>query len=263
MPMHLSTLQAALKAAPPEFAVVLGSGLGRVAEAAEHLQHWPFTELPLPAAPTVAGHRGRLSHVRWSGRAGLVFEGRLHFYEGHTWDEVAAPVRLAADLGVKILVLTNAAGGIRSDLNPGSLMVLQHHLKLNRPGFWRHGMNSSSPIYTLELNDLLLRAAHEENVDLKQGIYGSVTGPTYETPAEIRAFQAMGIDAIGMSTTHEAETAARLGLGVVAISCITNKGAGLADVAPHHAEVLLESQRAADRLSLLLARFLRLLPDYA
>jgi purine-nucleoside phosphorylase len=253
----LPDLLRAVEAAPPRVALVLGSGLGAVAAAADIIQCWPFSALPLPALPTVAGHHGRLVHARWSGQSALIFEGRLHFYEGHSWDDVAAPIRLAAGLGVKTLVLTNAAGGIRGDLDPGNLMLIRRHLKMNRPHWWRRGCKQAEPIwYSDRLNDRLQKFAVELGIDLKAGVYGAVTGPSYETPAEIRAYAALGVNAIGMSTTHEAETAAGLGLEVVGISCITNKGAGLTASPPHHEEVLQEARRAADCLGRLLAAFL-------
>lgn len=260
----MDDLKRAVASAPPEAAIVLGSGLGQVAAAAAERNGWAFGELPLPAAPTVVGHKGRLTHAVWEGRGVLIFEGRLHFYEGHPWEHVAAPVRLAADLGVKTLVLTNAAGGIRADLEPGALMLIRHHLKMNRPHWWRYGFNKSDPVwYSDDLNGLLLGLAGQLGIDLKTGIYGTVTGPSYETPAEIRAFRSLGSDAVGMSTAHEAETAGKLGLAVVGISCITNKAAGLSDAPLNHEEVLVESKNAAERLSRLLAAFVRSLPRFA
>lgn len=262
MPITVPELAAALADQPPQLALVLGSGLGPLAERGALLQAWGFEELPLLTATSVHGHKGRLLHLRWRGRAVLIFSGRVHYYEGNGWDAVTAPVRLLSALGVRTLFLTNAAGGIRDDLNPGSLMLLQHHLNCQRPNFWRYGVQKSEAMwYTPWLNDRLLQAARTQGVPLATGIYAAVTGPTYETPAEIRAYKSLGADAIGMSTVPEAEAAAKLGLACVAISVITNKGAGLTDTPPHHEEVIVESRKAAEHLGRLIECFLDDLPD--
>lgn len=260
MAVTLSDLQTALAAAPPTMALVLGSGLGPLAERGEMVQSWSFAELPLLTPTSVQGHSGRLMHLRWRARPVLVFSGRVHYYEGNGWEAVTAPVRLAAALGVRLLFLTNAAGGIRSDLAPGRLMLLQHHLNCQRPNFWRYGVQKSEAMwYTPWLNDLLLTAARELGVPLTTGIYAAVPGPSYETPAEIRAYLSLGADAIGMSTVPEAEAAAQLGLACVAVSVITNRAAGLSATPLHHDEVMAESRKAAAELGQLIERFLELI----
>ncbi|HMP01778.1 MAG TPA: purine-nucleoside phosphorylase [Gemmatales bacterium] len=259
MPLSVADLQAALAPHPPDAALVLGSGLGPLAERGETLQAWSFDDLPLLTPTSVHGHKGRLIHARWVDRHVLVFSGRVHFYEGNGWDAVTAPTRLAAQLGIKTLVLTNAAGGIRADLDPGCLMLFTQHLNCQRPAFWRYGMQKSEAMwYTPWLNDRMQAAAQKLDIPLTTGIYAAVTGPTYETPAEIRAYRALGADAIGMSTVPEAEAAAKLRMACVAISVITNKGAGLADTPPHHEEVMIESRRAAEQLGRLIEGFLQL-----
>lgn len=247
---------AAVRELAPRGAVVLGSGLGAVPHRFEELASVPFADVPGLAAPSVHGHSGRIS-VGWcGGRPLLVFRGRLHFYEGQAWDRVAGPVRTVAELGAKVLLLTNAAGGIHDCLGPGDLMVLRDHLFLQVPGAWKSlGQPRTAP-YSPRLVELLQTIEWVRGRELMAGVYAAVTGPCYETPAEIRALRAMGADAVGMSTAFEAETAAGLGLEVAAVSCITNKAAGLSCGPLDHAEVLANAARPAERISELLEAFL-------
>jgi purine-nucleoside phosphorylase len=257
----LSPLHQTLAATPTDVAIVLGSGLASLVDRMQIHHTWNFADLPGLLPPSVAGHPGRLHHATWAQTPILVFAGRTHYYEGHGWDAVKAPIRLAARLGAKTLILTNAAGGIRPGFGPGTLMCLFHHLKCTQPRWWARGVQKSDPIwYDYRLNDLLNQSAAELAIPLEQGLYASMTGPSYETPAEIRALRTLGADAVGMSTAIEAEEAHRLGFSTVAVSCITNLAAGLAPTPPRHQEVLLETQRAANRLGELLERFLHHLP---
>ncbi|QEL20979.1 purine-nucleoside phosphorylase [Limnoglobus roseus] len=212
----------------PEAAVVLGSGLGPAVERISIVAEAKFGDLPGFAVPTVHGHGGRAILGHWAGVPVLVFQGRMHFYEGHTWERATATVRLAAELGVRKLLLTNAAGGICDDLHPGDLMPIRDHLKLLDRDAWKRPAEPIS-VYSPRLLALL--------PETFTGTYAALTGPTYETPAEIRALKAMGADAVGMSTAVEAETAAKLGLEVAAISCITNKAAGLSSGVLDHSDV--------------------------
>src|SRR5262249_48034059 len=148
-------------------------------------------------ATSITGHRGRLTLGDWAGRRVLVFEGRLHYYECGSWRNVVAPIQTAHFLGAPALVLTNAAGGIHSSLRPGCLMLIRGHIEWPRPCSWRE---SPRTISSERLNRLLAEAAHRRNIPLREGVYASVTGPCYETPAEILALQAWGADAVGMST---------------------------------------------------------------
>jgi purine-nucleoside phosphorylase len=234
-------------------AVVLGSGLGAVPHRFEEVAAVPFADVPGLVAPGVHGHSGKICLGLCAGQPLVVFRGRLHFYEGHSWDRVAAPIRIMADLGVKVLLLTNAAGGIHESLGPGDLMALRRHLFLQRPNAWKT-LDGPSP-YSPRLVELLQQIERERGRVLMAGVYAALTGPCYETPAEIRALRAMGADAVGMSTAFEAETAAGLGLEVAAVSVVTNKAAGLADGALDHAEVLANAVRAAGRLSEVLEVF--------
>jgi len=248
---------AAVRARGPKVAVVLGSGLGAVPHRFAELSSIPFADVPGLVAPSIHGHSGAIDLGHCVGVPLLVFRGRLHSYEGHSWDRVAAPVRLMASWGVKTLILTNAAGGIHDRLNPGDLMVLRDHLWLQTPRTVRDRIAGSSPDsspYSSRLIELLQQA--EPGRELLAGTYAAVTGPCYETPAEIRALRAMGADAVGMSTTFEARTAAGLGMEVAAISCITNKAAGLTCGTLDHKEVLGNAGRPAERISGLLETIL-------
>jgi purine-nucleoside phosphorylase len=261
MPMEPTTIPLALYNAtrrhPPTVAVVLGSGMGSVAKNLRPFLSLGFDELGL-SHTSVVGHAGRLLLGEWAGKVVLVFQGRLHYYEGHSWDGVARPVNLAADLGVNTLVLTNAAGGIRDDLDPGSLMAIRDHLPWTRPGAWaRPGPGARPSPYSTRLLGLWQEAAREIATTVPEGVYGAVTGPSYETPAEIRALRSAGADAVGMSTAHEIETGRSRGLECAAVSCITNRAAGLAGKPLDHHEVLATAATQGERLVSLLEAFLR------
>src|SRR5438105_10958463 len=184
-------LAAETTARPPELALVLGSGLGELACRCEAVCRVPFADVPGLASPSVLGHRGRLTLGDWAGKRVLLFEGRLHHYEGHPWRSVVRPVQIAHFLGARILLMTNAAGGIHDALGPGSLMAIRDHLEWTRPYCWRQpgpgalGPARPSP-YAPRLLDLLMRAAQSQDIALRQGVYGAVTGPCYGAPAGLR-----------------------------------------------------------------------------
>jgi purine-nucleoside phosphorylase len=259
-----TALTHACREAPPAVAVVLGSGMGAVARRVRGEVTVPFADVPGLPPSSVAGHKGCLTLGEWAGLRVLVFEGRLHHYEGHGWDEVVRPVRLAAELGARKAILTNASGGIREDLVPGSLMAVRDHIQWTRPYWWRHpgpgGLGPARPSpYSAALLDVLTRAAGALGERLPQGVYAAVTGPSYETPAEVRALRAWGADAVGMSTAREVEAGADAGLECAALSCITNRAAGLATRPLSHAEVLEAGRRQGERVGELLERALTLL----
>jgi purine-nucleoside phosphorylase len=253
----MTPFTAAIREHRPRAAVVLGSGLGAVPHRFEQVASVSFADVPGLAATSVHGHSGTIDLGHCAGVPLLVFRGRLHFYEGHSWDRVASPVRLMAGWGVKTLILTNAAGGIHDGLNPGDLMVLRNHLWLQSPqaveGRIGNPSFDDSP-YSRRLIEALQAA--EPDRELLAGVYAAVTGPCYETPAEIRALRAIGADAVGMSTAFEAITAAGLGMEVAAISCITNRAAGLTCGTLDHTEVLANAGRPAERISRLLEAIL-------
>lgn len=225
----------AVREVAPTAAVVLGSGLGEVARDLQVVAAVSYANVPGLVPPSVLGHKGQMAVGAWDGTPTVVCYGRVHFYEGHDWDRVTRLVRLLAEFGVTRLVLTNAAGGIRDDLNPGDLMAIRGHLKLLDASSWKC-LNPESPY-------LLLHPT------LPSGIYAALTGPCYETPAEIRALRAIGADAVGMSTAMEAEVAAGLGMQVAGISCITNKAAGLTAGTLSHREVEDTARTAVAKLA--------------
>jgi purine-nucleoside phosphorylase len=245
---------------PIQAAIILGSGMGDVARRVAPLAEVGYAEVPGMALPSVTGHSGRLLLGDWAGKRVLLFEGRLHYYEGHPWDKVTHSVRLAHQLGARVLLLTNAAGGIHDELGPGSLMVLRDHLEWNYPHGWKQSLGPPRPSpYSGRLVHTWMRAAEQMNLRLLAGVYAAVTGPCYETPAEIRALKSAGADAVGMSTAREVRTGHVLGLECTAISLITNRAAGLSAGPIHHEEVLTAAAQQAERLTELLERFLRLL----
>jgi purine-nucleoside phosphorylase len=253
------------RSAPPDVAVVLGSGMAPVARRFRLGRSASIADVPGLAASSVPGHTGRLSLGDWAGRRVLLFEGRLHRYEGHPWDTVVRPVEVAHALGARVLLLTNAAGGIHEALAPGSLMALRDHIEWTRPYCWRLpgpgalGPPRPSP-YAPQLRELLATVAREKGIALHEGVYGAVTGPCYETPAEIRALRAWGADAVGMSTAREAQTAADLGMACAAVSCITNRAAGLGSGPLNHEEVLATAAAQAERLAELVEGFIASVP---
>lgn len=242
----------------PRVAVVLGSGLGDVSRAVTVAAEMDLDgALGLPA-PDVAGHARSASVGVWGATPILVLSGRYHLYQGLTAAQVAAPVRAAAELGVSILILTNAAGGLDPVLQVGDLMLIRDHINLP-------GMAGASPLiptsaaqpvefismgdaYSTRLRGLAIEAGREAGIDLREGIYAMVAGPSYETVAELRMLRLLGADAVGMSTAPEVVAARALGLDVLAISTITNRAVPDDGAAPSHAAVLQEGQRAADRL---------------
>lgn len=253
-------LQALAARRPPRIAVILGSGLSDLADQLEDAVELPFLAIPGMDAPSVAGHRGVLLLGRWAGTQALVFAGRLHGYEGHAWRSALEPIHVAHQLGASILLATNAAGGIRDDLSPGTLMAIHGHLDCTRAGWWHELMSpkeaaSAKPqasIYSARLLDLL---------PLPRGIYAEMLGPCYETPAEIRALRSCGADAVGMSTAREIDAAHRLGMECAAISCITNRAAGLSSGPISHEEVLATGRAARDRLIAVLEAFVAKVSD--
>jgi purine-nucleoside phosphorylase len=247
----------------PDVALVLGSGMGDLAQRCRPVHRLPFLAVPGMAATSVIGHNGCLTLGDWAGKRVLLFEGRLHYYEGHPWRSVNQPVHTAHFLGARVLLLTNAAGGIHDALAPGSLMAIRDHIEWTRPTSWRHpgpgslGAARPSP-YSARLLELLGQAAKEQRLELMTGIYAAVTGPCYETPSEIRALKNWGADAVGMSTAREIQAGYELGVECAAVSCITNRAAGLSSGPINHDEVLATAAAQAERLAGLLEGFLRL-----
>lgn len=261
-PTAWEQLSAVCRVSPPRTVLVLGSGLGSLTQRLQPIVTVPFADVPgLPPA-SVGGHAGVLMLGEWISRRVLLFAGRLHYYEGHPWQVVVRPIQLAAALGAREAILTNAAGGIADRLAPGCLMAIRDHLEWTHPYWWRRpgpgGLGGSRPSpYSLRLRTALHEAATAAGVELHEGTYAAVTGPAYETPAEVRALRAWGADAVGMSTAREIQACVEAGLECAAISCITNRAAGLSSEPLNHEEVLRVASRQAERLAALLEMFMR------
>jgi purine-nucleoside phosphorylase len=236
-----------------DVALVLGSGLGGFAERLAGARAVPFAELPGMPQSGVPGHAGRFVEGELGGARVLVQAGRAHLYEGYTGEEVTRGVRAMAALGVRALVLTNAAGGLRRAWPPGTLMRVEDHLNLTGTVPPASRASAGSP-YDAEAGAALARAAERAGVGLESGVYAGLAGPAYETPAEVRMLAWMGADAVGMSTVLEALAAAAAGLRVAALACITNHAAGLGSAPLAHADVLAAGRAAAERIERLLAQ---------
>ena len=246
-------------------AIVLGSGFGSVVDELDVVAKLPYCELPGFPPVGVSGHPGHLYGGRLGGTPVLVLAGRAHYYEGHTMERVTFAVRTLAAFGITDLLLTNAAGGVNAKFHPGDFMVLRDHINLmganplrgpEIPGLPR--FVDLTETYDAGLTDLLRRAAKSARVTLHGGVYLAVSGPTYETPAEVRAFARLGADAVGMSTVPEAIVARQRGVRVAAVSCITNRAAGLGAAPLSHAEVLKTGERVRAAGARLLTEFARL-----
>lgn len=249
---------------PPDVGVVLGSGLGAFADRLEGARFLPFAEVPHLPRSAVVGHAGRLVAGRCGGVRALVLQGRVHAYEGYDAQEAVFPVRLLCRLGVRALVLTNAAGCINPAWAAGDLMRITDHLNLSGRNPLV-GANDArlgprfpdlSRVWDARLARALEDAARDIDHPLRAGVYACMLGPSYETPAEIRMVRILGGDAVGMSTVSEAIAAAHMGVPVAGISCLTNMAAGILDQPLSHAEVTETAERVRDRFVLLLERLL-------
>lgn len=251
----------------PVCGIVLGSGLGGLADRLERVVRIPFLHVPGFPTATVAGHAGQLLVGTLGGRPVVALAGRFHLYEGHDAALAAFPVRVMHALGATVYFASNAAGGVRRTFNPGDLMVISDHMNLMfrnplfgavEPGDERFP-DMSDP-YDAALRALLHDAGRTVGVALQNGVYGGLLGPTYETPAEVRMLERLGVDAVGMSTVPEVIVARALGMRVAAVSCITNKAAGLSLEKLSHAEVMDAGRAVAGRFEALVTEFVRRLP---
>ena len=237
----------------PEIALILGSGLGDYADEIDIEETLEYTAIEGFPTSTVAGHKGRFVFGRVQGVPVVIMQGRVHFYEGYPMQDVVLPTRLMGLMGAKKLVLTNAAGGINPGFQPGCFMLLTDHITtgvpspLIGPNLDELGPRfpDMSEVYSRRMRSIVKETAAALDIPLHEGVYVQLTGPAYETPAEIRMCRAWGGDAVGMSTACEALAAKHMGLEVCGISCITNLAAGMSDKALDHKEV----QETADRVS--------------
>jgi xanthosine phosphorylase len=255
----------------PRVGVVLGSGLGAVADAVEDPTVVGYEELPGFPRPSVEGHAGRAVLGRIGGVPVVVFQGRAHLYEGGDPEALRVPVRALRAAGASVLILTNAAGSLRPEVGPGSLMAITDHINMTGVNLLA-GPNDSSlgprfpslrDAYDPVLLDSLRASAVELGISLAEGVYLAVMGPTFETPAEIRAYRTMGADAVGMSTVQETIIARHCGLRVAAVSMITNLAEGMTDEPLSHEQTLRAAQDGAGDMARLLLNFIARLPDAA
>ena len=253
----------------PRVGVVLGSGLGAVADAVEDPVVVSYEELPGFPRPSVSGHAGQAVLGSIGGVPVAVFQGRAHLYEGGPLDALRAPVRALRAAGASVLVLTNAAGSLRPDVGPGSLMAITDHINMTGVNLLA-GPNDASigprfpslrDAYDPALLDLLRASARDLGIGLSEGVYLAVGGPSFETPAEIRAFRVMGADAVGMSTVQETILARHCGLQVAAVSVITNLAEGMTDEPLSHEQTLRAAEAGAGDLTRLLLDFIPRLTD--
>lgn len=243
----------------PEIGIVLGSGLGDFARLVDRRAEVSYDSLPGFPVSTVAGHAGKLIFGYVRSVPVVVMQGRVHYYEGYSMEQVVAPIRLMGLLGAKKLLLTNAAGGVNTSFTPGDLMLITDHISAFVPSPLR-GENPQelgprfpdmSRVYDKEMGRAVLEAGEKLGESLQQGVYLQWQGPNYETPAEIRMFRTLGADAVGMSTVCEAIAARHMGLRVCAISCITNMACGILPQPLSHEEVQQTANRVKDKFQAL------------
>ncbi|HYN80728.1 MAG TPA: purine-nucleoside phosphorylase [Gemmatimonadaceae bacterium] len=254
-------------AAEPEIAIILGSGLGGLADEIENAARVPFSDIPGFPEPTVLGHAGALVAGRLGGRAVIALAGRFHMYEGHPVSLAGFPVRVMHALGAKTLFVSNAAGAIRRDLVPGDLMIIEDHLNLTfanpLTGPVQEGEErfpDMSEPYDARLRAALRAAADKLGVALKEGVYACLPGPSFETRAEVRMLERLGADAVGMSTVPEVIVARANGMRVAGVSCITNAASGTSEFPVLHADVLDVTARSATTFQSLVRSFVTDLP---
>jgi purine-nucleoside phosphorylase len=251
----------AVRRVSPVFGVVLGSGLGAFSDALTDRSVIPYAGIPHMPRPKVAGHAGRLCFGRVESTSVACLEGRVHLYEGHPTADVVFGCRLLVALGCRVVIVTNAAGGIHGALNTGALMLIKDHLNLtgeNPLVGQAEGFVDMTYAYDRRLRELGRLAATELGVRLHDGVYAGLRGPSYETPAEIRMLRALGADAVGMSTVLEVIALRHAGARVAAVSTVTNLAAGLSDDELNHREVQEAAHRSRDQFVSLLARWISL-----
>jgi len=259
-------LEAKLAGFKPEVALIVGSGLGGVAGMVTKPVTIPYADIPHFPQPSVAGHAGQMIFGELAGKRLMVLSGRFHYYEGRSLTEIVYPIHVLDALGAKILIVTNAAGGINPTFNPGDLMIIEDHINFMgiNPliGLRENGgikFLDMTQAYSTRLREKLDAAAEKLQAPLRRGVYLAGTGPTYETPAEVKAFAWLGADAVGMSTVPEVIMARYHNLEVVGISCITNLAAGISGKKVSHEEVLEVGKVAQVKLAKLLTEFVGML----
>jgi purine-nucleoside phosphorylase len=252
----------------PKIALVLGSGLGAFADEFDAAVRIPYQEIPGFVSSTAVGHAGRLVIGEVAGVPVVAMQGRVHYYEGYSLEEVTFPVRTFKLMGIDTLLLTNAAGGVNNELTQGALMVISDHLNLMGLNPLR-GTNDErfgprfpdmTDVYAREFQEMVVQEAKEQGVTVRRGVYAALSGPSYETPAEIHMLRALGADAVGMSTVPEAIVARHMGMRVLGISCITNMAAGISEEPINHEEVIETGKRVRTTFTQLLRKLIEKLP---
>lgn len=250
---------------PVGIGLILGSGLGGFYQLIPNRTEIPYQTIRHFPISTVEGHAGKLVIGEYQGKKLAVMAGRFHHYEGYTTQQVVYPIRVMAQLGIKTLIVTNAAGGINKSFVPGDLMLIDDHINtISNPLL---GPNyplgarfpDMSKAYTPRLKNIAMEAAHRHNIQLQVGIYIALTGPSYETPAEIRMLRILGADAVGMSTAPEVIAARHIGLDILGISCISNMAAGILDQPLCHEEVAATAQRVTDKFTKLITEIIAMI----
>lgn len=246
----------------PEIGLILGSGLGVLADRMEGAVRIPYRDIPHFPVSTVEGHAGELVSGRAAGRPVILMNGRFHLYEGYDAKTVALPVRVMRALGIRTLVVTNAAGGVNTSFEPGDLMLIEDHINLTFQSPLI-GMNDDTlgprfpdmtEAYSRRLREIAANTAEELGIKLVKGVYAGLLGPSYETPAEIRMLRTLGADAVGMSTVNEVIAARHLGMEVLGISCISNMAAGILPQPLSHQEVIETGEKVKEKfLNLVMA----------
>ena len=248
----------------PEIGIILGSGLGEMADEYNNLTI-SYADIPGFGKVTVEGHLGRLVFGEIHGKKVVMMQGRFHYYEGHDIKKVVFPVKVMKKLGVETIIITNAAGGVNPAFQPSDIMLITDHISylginpLVGPNDYSMGERfpDMSEIYTPEYLDLARKVSSDIGIDIQEGVYMALQGPSYETPAEIRMARIMGADAVGMSTVPEAVVAAWAKMKVIGISCICNSAAGISTTGLSHEEVIMAANAAKDKFKKLVSEIIR------
>jgi len=249
----------------PGIGVILGSGLGRIADEVQEPFTIPYAEIPYFIQPTIEGHAGEMVLGRWGRKEVCVMKGRIHYYEGYTMKEITYPVRVMAGLGIATLIITGAAGGINRNFKPGDLVLITDHINFmgtnpligdrSQGGITK--FTDMGSLYDKNLADIALNSARSLKIEVKRGIYIGVAGPSYETPAEIEMARGMGADLVGMSVVPEAIVGKSLGLRILGIACITNRATGISKKPVSHGLTLKVAEEAREKLARLLKEILK------
>ena len=248
----------------PQIGIVLGSGLGELADEYSQISI-NYAEIPGFEISTVAGHKGRLVFAEINGKKVVMMQGRFHYYEGHSMQKVVYPIKVMKKLGVETVILTNAAGGVNASFNPSDLMIITDHINFmgTNPLIGENDDSlgtrfpDMSEVYSVDYVELVKKVGREVGVDLQEGVYMALTGPSYETPAEVQMARILGADAVGMSTVPEATVAVWAGMKVIGISCICNSAAGVSTVGLSHEEVIKAANTAKDKFKTLVKEVIK------